>query len=361
MASGIAIHNEKLTRSSGVIDARNSGTTMRLMTGIASLLPSETTLTGDSSLVARPMAPLVDALEELGASAHYLGKRGAPPLTVSGPIKGGKAGIRADVSSQFISSLLIACTQKAGDTSIDLRGALRSGPYVRITLDVLRDFGASVKEREGGYEVRGEQRLARDTYRVPGDYSSAAFPLAAAAITGGEVTVRDLEKDSLQGDRAVVDVLERFGVRVTRDADAVTVAAEPSGLQGCELDVKDTPDLFPIAAVVAAVASGTTVIVGGETLRHKESDRIAATTEFLRRMGADITPTKDGCTVTGGRRLRGAEIDTRGDHRIFMAAAIAGLAATGDTVVQDNDSYAVSYPGFMRDMHQLGCRMKVRR
>jgi 3-phosphoshikimate 1-carboxyvinyltransferase len=361
VSSGIAIHCEQLRKAAGVIDAHNSGTTIRLMTGIASLLPSETTLTGDESLVRRPMGPLVDALKELGAKTTYLGKPGCPPLKILGPLDGNKAEIRADVSSQFVSSLLIACTQKSGDTEIHLKGALRSRPYVGITLELLKDFGASVEERAATYHIHGDQRLVRESYTVPGDYSSAAFPFAAAAITGGDVTVKNLARESPQGDRAIIDILSHFGASVTVRENAVRVTAEPANLEGSDINVRDTPDLFPVAAVVGAVAHGRTVIAGGENLRQKESDRIATTTAFLRRMGADISPTDDGCVINGGTRLHGAEVETEGDHRVFMAAAIAGLVANTDTTIHDSESFKVSYPGFLRDMHQLGCRMKVRK
>jgi len=361
VSTGMAIHCEQLRKAAGVIDARNSGTTIRLMTGIASLLPSETTLTGDESLIRRPMGPLAEALTELGARVHYLGKSGCPPLRISGPLTGDHAEIKADVSSQFISSLLIACTQKPGDTQLNLKGSLRSKPYVGITLDLLDAFGARVDQARGEFHIPGGQQLSLESYSVPGDYSSGAFPLTAAAVTGGDVTVRNLSSSSPQGDKGIVDVLSNFGAHVTVKEDSVRVVAETANLHGCEVDVWDTPDIFPVVAVVGAVANGRTVIRGGENLRHKESDRIATTTAFLKKMGADIEATDDGCVIKGGPRLHGADVTTEGDHRIFMAGAVAGLAATGDTVIHDNDSFKVSYPGFLRDMHQLGCRIRVRR
>jgi len=361
VSNGITVHCEQLRKATGVIDARNSGTTMRLVAGLAALLPSETTLTGDGSLIRRPMGPLVDALQRLGAAVTYLGKQGCPPLRVKGPITGAKVEIRGDISSQFVSSLLIACSQKNGDTEINLKGTLTSKPYVGITLELLRLFGAVVDERAGSYKVKGNQRLKRESYTVPGDFSSAAFPLAAAAITGGDVTVKNLARNSPQGDRAIVDLLSNFGAEVTVKEDSIRVASDPSKLHGCELDVFDTPDLFPIATVVASVAQGKTVITGGRNLRQKESDRISTTIGFLSSMGADVKATDDGCIVNGVNHLHGAEIHTEGDHRIFMAAAVAGLVASSDTVIDERESFAVSYPGFLRDLHQLGCRVRVRR
>ena len=356
---GMLIHCEKFRHAPGVIDAKNSGTTLRLVTGIASLLPEPNILTGDESLLRRPMGPLVDALAQLGARCEYLGNPGMPPLRIAGPITGGRAEILGDISSQFVSSLLIACSQKKGDTEIDVKGPLRSRPYVDITLQMLRRFGAQVEEKDQCFFVKGSQKLALENYTVPGDYSSAAFPLVAAAITGGEVTVRGLDPDSPQGDKAIIERLTSFGANVSAGRDSVKVSG--GKLEGTEIDVRHTPDLFPVLAVLGAVASGKTVLKGGENLRAKESDRIATTTTFLHNMGARMVPTSDGCEVIGGEKLHGTTVQTQGDHRILMAAAIAGLAASSETRIEDNDSYNVSYPGFIRDMHQLGCRLEVRK
>ncbi len=357
--SSVHINCEELGQAAAVIDARNSGTTMRLMTGVAALLPMSTTLTGDGSLVKRPMAPLADALGQLGARVSYLGEPGRPPLKVTGPLSGARADVQGGVSSQFVSSLLIACTQKADDTSVAIGGRLVSRPYVDITIEMLRDFGGEVAESPEGFSVKGGQRLHRDDYTVPGDYSSAAFPLVAGAITSGDVTVRNLDSGSPQGDRAIVDRLREFGAEVTVSEDRVRVAG--GRLEGIEADVGDTPDLFPALAVLGAVADGTTVLKGGTNLRQKESDRIATTTAFLRAMGARVRPTEDGCVISGGAKLHGADVDTHGDHRILMAAALAGLVSTSGIRIEDDSSYKVSYPGFLRDMHQLGCRLEVRR
>lgn len=358
-ANGVLIHCEHLRGVPGILDAKNSGTTMRLIAGIASLLPSTTTLTGDESLIRRPIAPLIDALVQLGAKCSYLAKPGRPPLTVTGPITESSTEVPGDISSQFVSSLLIACSQKEGDTRIHLKSPLRSRPYVDITLQMLRDFGGTVDEEPSGFKVRGGQKLERDSYTVPGDYSSASFPLAAAAITGGDVTIRNLDVRSPQGDRAMIEHLRTFGARVTVTDDAVRVRG--NHLAGTEIDVRHTPDLFPILAVIGSIAEGKTVLKGGENLKEKESDRIATTTEFLQNMGASIVPRNDGCEIVGVERLHGTNVRTEGDHRILMAAAVAALVSTSELRIEDNESYKVSYPGFLRDMHQLGCRLEVRK
>jgi len=358
-STGMKIHCEELRQPYGVIDAKNSGTTMRLVAGLASLLPSTTRLTGDESLIRRPMGPLADALVQLGAKCEYLGKRGNPPLAITGPIDKSSAEIPGDISSQFISSLLIACTQKKGDTTLRIKGEQRSRPYVDLTLSMIREFEGHVEEADRVFTIPGAQRLARESYLVPGDFSSASFPLVAATVTGGDVTVRNLDSRSPQGDKAIIDHLRSFGAKVTLSPNSVR--ASGGRLMGTEIDVRQTPDLFPILAVLGSVAEGRTVLRGGETLRAKESDRIATTTTFLEQMGANIIATEDGCKIEGVDRLHGATVQTFGDHRILMAAAVAGLVSTTETKIDDNESFKVSYPGFLRDMHQLGCRLVVKK
>lgn len=360
LSSGrLSIHCEELKSVNPLIDTRNSGTTMRLMAGVASLMPQETTFTGDESLRRRPMGGLMDALHQLGARHSYVGRDGYPPLTVTGPITGSSARIDGGTSSQFVSSLLIACTQKAGDTRISVDGPIASRPYIDITLHMLGEFGAQVLEEEASFDLPGAQRLSRSSYTVPGDYSSAAFLLVAAAITGGRVTVRNLDRRSPQGDRGIVALLKAFGAEVTTTDQSVTVSG--GRLTGTDVDVRSTPDLFPILAVLGTVADGRTRISGGENLRQKESDRIMTTTDFLSRMGATIRATQDGCEIVGGERLHGATISTEGDHRILMAASVAALVSASETVIDDDESFKVSYPGFIRDVHQIGGRMEVRK
>jgi 3-phosphoshikimate 1-carboxyvinyltransferase len=358
-AGQIRLDCQELKPPRGVVDARNSGTTLRLMSGVASLLDSPVTLTGDASLVRRPMAPLVDALRQLGAHCTYIGQQGRPPLKIRGPITGAKAEIDGGVSSQFVSSLLIACTQKASGTELRMKGAITSRPYVDITLDMLRQFDSRVEETPSGFDIQGGHRLRRDAYTVPGDYSSAAFLLAAGAITGGAVTVRQLDAETAQGDRAILGHLGQFGAKVSRTANTATVSG--ARLVGTEIDVGDTPDLFPVLAVVGAVAEGRTSLKGGVNLKEKESDRIATTTKFLQDMGARIKPKEDGCEIIGVPKLAGADVDTPGDHRILMAATVAALGSGTETVIDDEESFKVSYPGFVRDLHQLGCRVEVRK
>ncbi len=349
------IRGGKLKAPSGPIDCGNSGTTLRLLSGIASLLNSEVTLTGDESLQERPMKPLLAALNEMGVKAASTRNNGLPPITVRGPNRGRWAHIKGDISSQFISSLLISSALKELDTEIVITTPLLSRPYVEITRDMMARHSVSSTETKNGYRVMGGQRYRPRDYAIPGDYSSASFPLVAGALTG-KVTVTGLDPDDRQGDRGVLNVLRRFGAPVMVSGDAVTV--EKGELNGAKVDVGDMPDAFPILAVLATQASGTSELTNARHLRFKESDRIATTTSFLRLMGADVEEREDGCVVRGPTKLKGRSIDPSGDHRILMAAAVAGLVAEGATTLSGADCYKISYPAFTKDMRALGCSME---
>lgn len=339
-----------------VIDARNSGTTIRLMSGVASLLPCVTVLTGDESVRRRPMQPLIDALGMLGVRCESTRGNGLAPLLVKGPNLGRRTEIRGDVSSQFISSLLISSALKEVDTEIVLTTPLRSRPYVDITREMMGRFGAVCHETERGFLVPGGQRYRSQEYTVPGDFSSAAFPLAAGALTG-RVTVRNLDPKDAQGDRAFLDILTSLGAEVEWNGCDVTCSKAP--LRGADIDLGDSPDLFPVAAVLCAFAKGESRLHNAAHVRLKESDRIAATVRFLRDMGADVTEKEDGCVVRGGRPLRGTSVNALNDHRILMAAAVAALAAEGETVISDGECHRISYPAFLTDMRSLGADMEL--
>lgn len=351
----VAIDGADMHPPTAAIDAMNSGTTIRIMTAVASLLDGTTVLTGDGSLRRRPMGPLLEALGDLGVATASEG--GHPPVKVTGPMKGHRTAVRGDVSSQFISGLLMATPLKVTDTDITVLPPMKSEPYVEVTLGMLKEFGIEVHRRPGGYTVPGHQAYGGTSYTVPGDFSSAAFPLVAGAIAGGPVTVEGLDLTVPQGDAAILEYLDSFGVQVRVEGQKVTV--DGGHLKPGTIDLSNTPDLFPILAVLASRAKGTTRLVGGEHLRFKESDRIATTVRFLSQMGATVEETKDGCVVHGGRPLRGTMVDSEGDHRILMAATVAGLVALGDTYISDAACYEVSYPSFLEDFQGLGASIEV--
>jgi len=356
-ADGLRVASESLRPPGTRIDARNSGTTLRLLAGVAGLLEGSTTISGDASLQKRPMGPLLEALTGLGARARSLSGDGRPPVEVEGVLRGGRVSLSGSMSSQFLSSLLIACPLASNPSEIRVLPPRRSEPYVEVTRQVVRAFGVEVGVDEDTYLVPGGLAYHPTDVDVPGDFSSAAFPLVAAAITGGDVTVEGLDLRSPQGDRRIAPLLTSFGARVDMAPDRVRVRSGP--LIGQTVDVRDTPDLFPILAVLATQAKGETHFVNGEHLRIKESDRIASTVAMLRALGADAAPTADGCVVHGPASLHGAFIDSRADHRILMAAAIAGLAADDSVDISDPWCFRVSYPSFLDDMRALGALHEV--
>lgn len=352
----IVIRGGRLRCPDDVIDTKNSGTTIRLMAGVASLIEGTTVLTGDESIRRRPMQPLIDALTAMGARCESTRGNGLAPLIVAGPNRGSETSIRGDVSSQFISSLLISSAMKKVDTAIHLTTPLKSRPYVEITMEMMSRFGARCMSTADGFLVPGGQGYQSIEYTVPGDFSSAAFPLAAGALTG-KVTVENLDPKDMQGDRYFLDVLKDLGAKVEWDGNALTCSADE--LAGRDVDLGDAPDLFPMVAVLCTQASGRSRIFNAAHVRLKESDRIAATTAFLRDMGARVEETEDGCVIEGGAKLRGTAVNSFKDHRILMAASVAAMVAEGDTIISDGDCHRISYPDFVSDMTSLGARMEM--
>jgi 3-phosphoshikimate 1-carboxyvinyltransferase len=344
---------------SPLIDARNSGTTLRIMTAVASLSPTPVRLTGDESLRRRPMGPLLEALRQLGAEARCEGEGGRPPVVVGGGLVGGEAEITGEVSSQFISALLIACPYAREEVKLSVSGELRSRPYVEVTLSLLDRVGARVgrNARLTEFRIPGEQLFRPLSLSIPGDYSSAAFVLAAGALTGSEVEVSHLDPRDPQGDRAIAKLLEEFGAEVEFEDHVLSVAGT-GRLEGVEVDCGDCPDLVPVLAVLGSVAEGRTVLTNIPHLRLKETDRLHALSSELRKMGAEVRELPDELRIRGVRKLRGARVSSFGDHRMAMALAVAGLVAEGTTVVEGAESIPVSYPHFVRDMRSLGARME---
>lgn len=334
------------------IDAGNSGTTLRLLSGLASLFPRTTVIDGDSSLRTRPMGPLIDALMEMGARCSSV--QGKPPVSIRGPLVGRRVSIEGGVSSQFISSLLLAGGLREGETAIDVLGRMSSRPYVDITIAMMGRFGSKVQCEDAGFITEGGGYIPHN-YRVPGDFSSAAFPLVAGAIAG-DVKVTGLDHNDLQGDKAILEILRSFNADVEIGKGWARV--RKSELIAADVDLGDTPDLFPIVSVLAANAEGTSRLFNARHLRFKESDRIATSVAMLKSMDADVTGTDDGCIVRGGRPLKGGTIETHADHRIMMAGFIAGLNAIGHTEILSNGEHRVSYPLFLEQMEHLGVKME---
>ncbi|NUB91697.1 3-phosphoshikimate 1-carboxyvinyltransferase [Haloterrigena sp. SYSU A121-1] len=346
-----------------VIDCANSGTTTRLVTAAAALADGTTVLTGDESLRSRPQGPLLEALSALGAEAYSTRGNGLAPLVVTGPLSGGSVSIPGDVSSQYITALLMAGAVTDEGIEIDLETELKSAPYVDITLEVLADFGVDARHTDDGFAVDGGQTYspAGGEYAVPGDFSSISYPLAAGAIAGDEGDGVRIEgaNPSAQGDTAIVEIVERMGADVDWDREEGVIEVSSAPLSGVEVDVEDTPDLLPTIATLGAVADGDTRITNAEHVRYKETDRVSAMAEELGEMGVETTEERDSLTVHGGdSRLEGATVSGRDDHRIIMALALAGLVAEGETTVEGADHVDVSFPGFFDVLEGLGVALE---
>lgn len=332
-----------------------SGTTLRLVTALCSLVNGECKLIGGPSLSKRPVGPLVDGLKQLGAKCES--NEGLPPVTVkgNGRLPGGDAAIPGDISSQFVSAILIAAPRGEKDTTLRLATPLESRPYVELTMAVQRIFGVSIEASEDMKEFRIQRQSYRPTnVTVERDWSAAAFLLGAGALAG-KVTVEDLNKWSSQADAEILGVLNEMGATVVGKGVSITV--EKSPLSGIELDLSDSPDLFPIVASLCAAASSQSVLSGLRRLRLKESDRVAAMISGLVGMGVRCELANDVLTIEGGSP-KGCVIDPWGDHRIAMAFSILGLAAEGETTILDAECVSKSYPGFWGDLEALGVELR---
>lgn len=337
------------------LDCGESGSTLRFLLPIVCALGCETEFKMAGRLPERPLSPLREELEAHGAMISEIG---ADALKVSGKISAGEYRIRGDVSSQFISGLLFALSILEGESRILLTSAIESAPYINMTLKALYDFGADISIDERGFTVRGVKHLTSPkTVTVEGDWSNAAFMLAAGAIAkGASVCVTSLDAESLQGDRAILELLVRFGADVRRKNDKITVRS--GALYGIDIDATNIPDLVPILAVIAAAANGRTVIRGASRLRLKESDRLSSVSDMLFTLGASIAKTDDGLIIDGGKRLAGGSVSSHADHRIAMSAAVASLLCDGEVTVTDAEAVEKSYPAFWDDIATLGFNVK---
>lgn len=342
-----------------VIDVGNSGTTLRFMTAVASLVDGVSILTGDNSLRTRPNGPLIEVLHDLGVEVISTLNNGCAPLVVKGGLKGAIAKIDGSISSQFISALLIACPLTSQSTTLSIKGELRSKPYVNVTLEILREAGAEIFEDNNHnikFIIPPNQHYNLRDYLVPGDFSSASYLLAAAAMTGSRVVVKNMFP-SQQGDMAMIDILKQMGAGVSWDKENGVVTVNGRDLKGVRVDAAATPDLVPTIAVLGAVAEGQTVIENAEHVRYKETDRLHAMAVELKKMGVSVKEDQDQLTIKGGK-LKGGDLHGWHDHRIVMALTIAGMVA-GDTTVDTAESIFISYPNFFDDVRSLGADVVV--
>lgn len=326
------------------IDCNESGSTLRFLLPVVCALGTKTVIHGSGRLPERPLSPLKEELIRMGAeiSDEF-------PLKVSGRISAGEFTMRGDVSSQFVTGLLMALSYLGGG-KIRLLPPVESRPYIDMTVQVLKQFGADIKEENNTFYINNSPLHGCD-FTVEGDWSNAAFPLCM----GAEVT--GLNPDSTQGDKAIIDVLKKMGAVITENLGSYK--ADVSSLHGCEIDASDIPDAVPVIAAIASTAEGETVIYNAQRLRLKESDRIQTVCDMLRSLGADISETDDGMVINGKKSLFGGEVNSFNDHRIAMAAAVAAVRCENPVIIRNAEAVNKSYPEFFNDYNKLGGKARV--
>ncbi len=341
-----------------ILNVGESGTLLRLLLPLLTLAKGAYSVRGKGTLCARPNKPMVEALHSWGINIKGRDEDHKLPLKIVGPgrIPGGISEVSGKMSSQTVSSLLMVAPWAGKDTTIIIRDKLVSRPYVDITIDVLRWAGIQV-ERQGWKRFRverGQVFKPEGDFVVPGDYSAAAFLMAAACLISSDLTITDLVKDK-QGDRKILTILRQMGANIKDDGKTVRIKG-PGKLKGMEIDCSDTPDLVPILAVLGCFAAGRTRLFNLAHLVYKESNRITATAGELRKLGADIACTDQELLIRPSP-LHPASVSARNDHRIAMALTVAGLR-TGKLTIKDAHCISKSYPDFISDMRARGASLE---
>ena len=329
----------------------NSGTTMRFLTPLVALGQGDFRLDGVARMRERPMFDLIEALRPLGVMVESVAHSGCPPLTVHARgLNGGATTVRGNVSSQFLSGLLMVAPYAKHDVEIEVHGPLVSQPYVEMTRRVMQAFGVEIQQPEvGRYRVAAGSSYVGCEYAIEPDASAASYFWGAAAVTGGTVQVQGLGRDSLQGDVRFCECLREMGCEVDYSVDSVTVRG--GSLRGISVDMNAISDTVQTLAAVSLFAAGTTRITGVGHIRHKETDRIGDLARELRKLGAHVEEFEDGLAITPGT-LRGAKIATYQDHRMAMSLALVGLRIPG-VMIEDPGCTAKTYPNFFADLRSL--------
>lgn len=338
------------------INAENSGTTIRIASGIASLFSEEITLTGDSSLQNRPMQPLLDALESIGAKCSSTD--GKPPIKITGKIMGGNVTIPGNFSSQFISALLISAPLTEKGVNLEIEGNLVSKPYLDATISTMRHFGVKVQTLipYKRYNI-APQIYKPSEFTVPIDFSSLALLLSAAVLCGENFVIQGNIGNLPQGDEVFIDILEKLGVKVTIKDDKISIQS-PEKLNGGRFDLSNSPDLLPPLAILSLKSSSPIEIVNVKHARLKETDRIAIVSRELVKLGIRVEEKEDGLILNKSNNLKGGSLNSENDHRLFMAFCIAGMYV-GDSTITDPESVKVSYPNFIVEMKKIGAKISI--
>ena len=340
-------------RPTGVLDMMNSGTSTNLLIGLLAALGIEAEITGDASLCSRPVTALTEALTGLGCSIEFLERRGCPPLRISGRITGGAVALDAGKSSQYVSSLLLSCPLLEQETEITVNNPTEL-PYIEMTLKWLDEQNIRY-ERDGfsRFKISGRQGYEPFDKTIPADWSSATFPICAAAVTDSNVLVKGVDIHDVQGDKAVIDYLKNMGADIELEAEGVRIKG--CHLEGKALDINATPDALPALSVVGCYAYGKTKLHNVAQARVKETDRIKVMAEELKKMYADIEELPDGLIIQKSG-LKGANVNGHHDHRVVMALSIAAMTAQGSTTVNTAEAVSVTYPDYIETMQKLGAK-----
>ena len=337
------------------INTENSGTTIRIAIGIASLFSEEIILTGDVSLQKRPMQPLLDALSSIGAKCSST--NGNPPIKIKGSIIGGDIRIPGNLSSQFISSLLISAPLTKNGINLTIEGDLVSKPYLDATIATMRKFGVSVKTLIPYKKYNITPQIYKNTtFSVPIDFSSLALLLSCTVLNGEDVVIKGSMGNLPQGDEVFIDFLEQLGVSVTINDNEIKIKS-PEKLKGGKFDLRNSPDLLPPLAILSLISSKPIEIANVKHARLKETDRIAILARELPKIGIKVYEKEDGLILESSDSLMGAKLDSENDHRLFMAFCIAGTYI-GNCIVTDSKSVEVSYPNFIEEMNRLGAKIE---
>lgn len=359
--SGLIIKGKLILNTpSNIINAENSGTTIRIFAVMAALASSGfTILTGDASLRKRPMQPALDALGQLGVVCYSSRMNGLAPLLIKGGgIQGGSVIINGDMSSQFLSSLLISTIYAKSPVSIHVKGQQVSKPYVDSTLATMKAFGVAIDHKRDflEYRIKNKEYKAAE-FNVPADFSTAAMILAAGVLAGGSITIRGLNFLLPQADSRILNILNDMDaqVRVNKARGEVKVTGS-SLLEGGSFDLTDSPDLLPVLSILALKANSPVEITGIAHARLKETDRVSNIASQLKKFGATVKEQQDQLLIIAPEVPQNSRIQTFNDHRLFMAFTIASLL-TEKTEVEGAESIDVSYPGFLQDLVQLGAKI----
>lgn len=336
-----------------LLDCGESGSTLRFFIPIAAVGNINATFVGKGKLPQRPIGIFTEALPKAGTVCKT---EGGLPLEIKGQLKSGIFEIPGNVSSQFITGLLLALPILEGDSEIVLTSPLESVGYIAMTIRTMKQFGVDIQATEKGWHIKGGQSYKTCDYTTDGDWSQAAFFMVLGAVSG-KVTVKGVAKDSTQGDKKCAEILARFGAKVTQLDNEVTV--EKGELKAITIDASQIPDLVPVLSVCAAFAEGTTKIINAERLRIKECDRLKATAELLNNLGGKVKELSDGLEITGVSSLKGGNVNGYNDHRIVMSAAVCAARSDEDITATFAMSINKSYPDFYIDYNSIGGKANV--